>query len=517
VWWASPHLAGYVALIPTVIGIFLIVHQMTLHDVMNGVTLPGGGVNFAASMALSKGHLPYDNFVLAQPPGMAIVLLPFAWAAHSGGTGPLSAARIFTAFLAVVNVFLAGCTARHHGIASTFIAGVLFALVPYSLFATSSVTVGPYLVLFCYLAFQAAFTQGELASGGRLVLAGALIGFAMVIKPWAVIPAIVLVVCAVIHWREALLRVLGGLVLGIGVPCVLFFLAAPGAFLDDVIGAELRTGTGHSVSTVLSQRVAELLGLGTPVGMTKAGGIAIGVGILLAVLILVAVFARGSSSTMLDWALLATTIGLVVVGLLVNQLPFIYTYFVAAFAVVLIGNSVGTLLSLASSFTPGKGDLSGTVAAGATVFFVAVMIAIVAVATPKEADFEKAYFLAHASNSSAAIEAHVPAGTCVVSNSPEALIVAGLFAKLPAGCPYVVDPGGIEKVAGSPALGTNNLSVVTQWEQIFSLARYVVIAPGPPPIPFSPQLRRYFARNFKLVYNSRYRIFENTSTALTLP
>jgi hypothetical protein len=328
----------------------------------------------------------------------------------------------------------------------------------------------------------------------------------------------VLLVCAAVHWREALLRVLGGLVLGIGVPCILFLLAAPGSFVRDVIGAELSTGTGRSVSTGLSLHVAELLGLGTPLGITKpAGGIAIGVGGALVLLILVAMLARASSSTMLDWALLGTFAALVVTGLLVQQLPFTYTYFLAAFAAIVIGNSVGTLLSVASSFSPGRGDVSGTLAAGATILCVALMISVVAVATPKEADFARSYFLKHATNQSATIRAHVPPGSCVVSNNPEALILAGLFAKLPTGCPSLVDPAGIEKVAGSPPLGVNNTSVDSQWEQVFSLARYVVIAPGPPGIPFSPQLRGYFARHFRLIYNVRYRIYENTSTTLLLP
>jgi alpha-1,2-mannosyltransferase len=502
---------------PTVLGIFLIAHELTLHDVASGVTLTSGGVNFAASLALSKGQLPYDNFVFTQPPGMAILLLPFAWGAHGAAADSMTAARVFTAFVSVLDVFLVGFTARYHGIASTFIAGVLFAMFPYGLFATASVTLEPYLVLFCILAFQAAFTQGQLATGGRLVLAGAIIGFAITIKPWAVIPAIVLVVCASVQWREALLRVLGGLVLGIGVPCILFFVAKPSAFINDVITSELRGGTGQAVSTGLSQRVAELLGMGAPVGMTNAGGIAIGVAVVLGALILFTVLMRASSSTMLDWALLATTLGLVVVGLLTNQVPFAYTYFLAAFVVILIGNSIGTLLSIASSFTPGTGDVSGTVAAGATILCVALMIAVVAVATPREADFARSYFLKHGTNDSAAIDARVPAGSCVVSNDPEVLILADRFSALPSGCPYLVDPAGIEKVAGSPSLTAYNASVASQWEQVFSTARYVVIAPDGAPIPFSRELRRYFARNFQLIYSTNYRIYKNTSTSLLLP
>jgi hypothetical protein len=497
---------------PTVLAVFLVAHQLTLHDVIGGVTLPAGGVNFASALALSKGQLPYENFVLAQPPGMSILLLPFAWGAHGGASAAVSAARILTAFVAVVNVFLAGFTARHHGLAATFIAGVLFAMFPYSFLSTASMTLGPFLVLFCLLAYQAAFSQGQLASGGRLILAGALIGFAIAIKPWAVIPALALVVYAAIYWREALARMLGGLVLGIGVPCILFFLAAPSSFIHDVIGSEFSggtTGTGHATSVGFSQRVAEMLGLGAPLGITKGGGIAVGVGAVIVVVILIAIATRASSTTNLDWALLGTTAVLVVVGLLVSELPLDYTYFLAAFGVILIGNSVGTLLSVLSSVSFGGTDTTATVSGGATILCVALMVAVIAIAAPKETKYWQSYFLSHNTNNSVAIDADVPARSCVISNDPEALVLAGRFAELPVGCPYVVDPNGVAKVAGSPASNAD----ISQWKTTLAEAGYVVIAPVGPSLPFSAELRGYFARNFQIILNSNYQIYKNKSAA----
>lgn len=516
VWWASPHVAAYIALMPTVLAIFLVAHQYTLHDVIGGVTLPSGSINFASALALSKGQLPYDNFVLAQPPGMSILLLPFAWAAHgSGASAALSSARILTAVVSIVDVFLVGFTARHHGIAATFIAGVLFATFPYAFFATSSVTVEPFLVLFCLLAFQAAFTQGQLASGGRLVLAGALIGFAIALKPWAVVPAVVLLICAAIYWREALFRVLGGVVIGIGVPCIIFFLAAPGSFFRDVITAELpgsSGGAGSAVAKGLSAHVAEILGLGVPLGMTNVNGLAIGVGAAIVVIILVAVVMRASSSTVLDWALLGTTVALVVICLLASNLPLTYTYFLAAFGAIVIGNSVGTLLSVVSSVSLGAGDTNSTIAGASTILCVALMVAVVGLVSPPETSYWHSYYVTHGTNDSVAIEADVPAGSCVISNDAEVLLLAHRLAELPAGCPYLVDPTGIELAAGSPPLG--NASVVSQWEQLLSAARYVVIAPDGPGIPFSPALRKYFDQNFVIIYNTNYEIYKNKSASL---
>ncbi len=500
-------MAGFLALMPTVLGVFLIIHELTLHDVLGGLTLPPGGVNLASAVALSKGQLPYDNFVLTQPPGMSILLLPFAWAAHNSGGPALDAARGLTALVSVIDVFLVAFTARLHGIASTFIAGVLFATFPSAFYATSTVTLEPFLVLFCLLAYQAAFTQGQLATGGRLILAGALIGFAVTIKPWALVPVVVLFVCAAVNWREALARVVGGVVLGIGVPCITFFLAAPSAFIRDVVTAELSAGpAGHGASSGLAARIAQSLGLGPPLGLTHPNQLAVGIGVLLAVLILAAALSRASTSTMLDWALLATVIGLAAIALVPHQLPAAYPYFLAAFGAILIGNSMGTLISLVSAANVGSGDVSSTIAAGITLVCVAAMIAVVSVGVPKETDFWRSFFLVNGSNPTAAIEAAVPKGACVVSNNPEALILADRFGSLPSGCPYVVDPAGIDLVAGTSTADT------TQWLQLLGEARYLVISPAQPSL-LTPQISRFISRNFSIVRNGTYSIWLNNSTA----
>lgn len=507
VWWASPHVAGFLALVPTVLGIFLIIHELTLHDVLGGVTLQQGGVNFASAVALSKGQLPYDNFILTEPPGMSILLLPFAWAAHTNGTTALDAARGLTAVVAVIDVFLVAYIARFHGIASTIIAGVLFATFPNAFYATASVMLEPYLLLFCLLAFQAAFKEGQLASGGRLVLAGALVGIAVAIKPWAIVPAIALLVCAGLNWRRALGRVLGGLVIGVGVPCIMFLLASPGAFLRDVVGAELSTGRGAAGSTGLQPRIAEILGLGSPLGISHPDGLALGIGILLVVVILVATVSRASTATMLDWALLATAVALVAVAVVPQQLPPAYTYFFAGFGAIVVGNSVGSLLSVISSISVGSGDVTSTVASGMTIVCVAAMVAVVSVGVPKETDFWRSYFLQHGTNPSAVIDALVPKGACVVSNNPEALIVADRFANLPSFCPYVVDPGGIRTVAGSAA-ASNAL-----WKELLSQARYLVIAPGRDEPLASTQLQRFVSARFSILHDASYQIYLNNSTA----
>ncbi len=507
-WWASPYVAAYLAIIPTVLGIFLIIHELTLHDVIGGVTLSQGGVNFASSLALSKGQLPYNDFVLTQPPGMSILLLPFAWGAHSNGTTALDAARAFTAFISIVDVFLVALTARFHGIAAVFIAGVLFATFPNSFYATSTVTLEPYLLLFSLLAIQVAFTQGHLASGGRLVLAGILVGVAVTIKPWAIVPALVLLVCAAIEWRSALVRVLGGFVIGVVVPCIFFVLAAPGSFFTDVVTGELRGGPGvASAGTPFNDRVAELLGLGPPLGLSSPGTLAIGIGIVIVVLVAVAAIARASASTTLDWALIATVVGLAAIAFVPNHLPQAYSYYLAAFGAIVIGNAVGTLLSLISAISISPGETGASVISGGlTIIIIAAMVAVASVGVPKEADYWRSYFIANGNDPTTAITGAVPKGACVVSTNPEALVLADRFNALPPGCPYVVDPQGIIDVASS------TVAASAAWQQLLTEARYVVLAPGQPDLATLPQMNGYFSRNFTIIHTGQYEVLENKST-----
>jgi hypothetical protein len=505
VWWAAPHVAGVLALAPTVLAIFFIIHELTLHDVMGGVTLQQGGVNFASAVALSKGQLPYEDFVLTQPPGMSILLLPFAWVAHSNASGALAAARGLTAAVGVADVFLVAFLARFHGVASTIIAGVTFAMFPNAFFSTSSVMLEPYLLFFCLLALHVAFRDGELAGGWRLVLAGALVGFAVAIKPWAIIPAAALVVCAAVQWRDALGRVIGGIVLGIGVPCITFVLASPSAFVRDVLGGELKTGSSHGATTGIASRLAELFGLGSPLDIAHPNGLATTVALVLVIVVVIATLTRATTASMLDWVLLATAVGLVVVALIPHGLPVDYTYFLAGFGAIVVGNSIGSLLSVISAISVGAGDMSSAVAGGVTILCVAAMVTIVAVGAPKETDYWRSYFIRHGSNPAVTVDAFVPAGSCVVSNDPEALIISNRFTDLPADCPYLVDPGAIEKTAPSVAAAD------ADWEQLLSRAHYVVIAPGRPHLLFSPLLRRFFTRNFSLIHSANYEIYESTA------
>jgi len=494
-----------------VLAIFHDVHQLTLHYALKGATFTADGTNVGSALLLTAGHLPYDNFVLTQPPGMTILMLPFAWAAHATSTnGAFSAARIVTAVVSVLDVLLVGFVARHRGFAGSIVAGVAFTIYPFAFQSTASAFLEPYLVFFCLAGLLLAFRGGELADGGRLVTAGVLFGYAITIKPWAIVPAAAVMFCASLRWREALGRFAAGVAGGIVVPCIIFFLAAPGAFWRNVVVAEL--GGGSTVAAPSGgSRLAQLLGLGAPVGISNGRGLAIVVTIVLAVLVVVLTITRIQLILTLDWVVLFTTFVLIVIAFIPSGIPAGYGYFVAAWVAIVVGMVVGNILSLVSALPIGEG-VGVTAAAGGGLLFVAIAIGLIAFAVPKEANYERGWFDRNGIDPTPAVDRVVPSGACVLSNDPSVLIVSGRLLGQPAGCPIVIDPAGVTRLAGSsPA---DRQALATSWEQWMNGAHFVILNPRTGGIPFNHGLSSYFSHNFALAEQSSVDVYASKVAAL---
>jgi len=496
---------------PAVLAIFLQIHQLTLHDALKGATFTGDGTNLGSALLLSSGRLPYDNFVLAQPPGMSILMIPFAWGAHAASTnGALSGARILTAVVSVLNVLLVGLVTRHRGFAGSILAGVAFAIYPFAFHATASVLLEPYLLFFCLVGLVLAFPDGELASGGRLIAAGVLLGYAITIKPWAVIPAAAVLVCASLRWREALKRFGFGLLGGVVVPCLFFFVAAPGPFWHDVVVAELNGGSATNAASG-GARLAELFGFGAPIGIVDGRLAAIAVLIVLGAGAIILTLARLQLSLMLDWVILGTAGALIIVAFIPRSVPLGYGYFVAGFVAVVFGMVVGNLLSLLSALPLGEG-VSVTAAGGGSVICVAIGVGLIALAVPKETRYEQSWFLHNGINPAVAIDRVVPTGVCALSDDPSVLIVADRLLGQPSGCPDVVDPAGVVRAAGT-GVGAS-AALTTTWEQWMNESPFVLLNTRTGGIPWTPQLRRYFEHNFALASRGTVDIYTAKNSSL---
>ena len=269
--------------------------QLSRPNYLFGVTEYDDGVLFGNALRLVNGAIPYRDFAMVQPPGSTVLMAPVALLAKSIGSGSgLAAARLLTAAADTACVVVLGLLVRHRGALATGLACGIYAVYPAALNASQTFMLEPWLNLFCLLGLLALFDRDRLASRSRLAWAGACFGFAASIKIWALAPA--LVAAIVCLWRgrghlKALLTYAGGLVAGVVIPCLPFFIAAPRSFTRSVFVAELIQATHGRVSPV--PRLADitgLLGLGGLTGRGDIGRDPVVAGAVVAVILLVTIW-----------------------------------------------------------------------------------------------------------------------------------------------------------------------------------------------------------------------------------
>jgi alpha-1,2-mannosyltransferase len=112
------------------------------------VTEYDDGPYFGSAVRLTQGILPYRDFVLVQPPGITLLMLPAAVLAKVTGTATGTAAgRVRTALAGVAAVPVMGRLVRHRGAFATLVACGVLAVFPDSVAAAHTVLVEPWLAL----------------------------------------------------------------------------------------------------------------------------------------------------------------------------------------------------------------------------------------------------------------------------------------------------------------------------------------------------------------------------------
>ncbi len=495
-WWLSPSAGALAALPPVVLAIFICAHQLTLHGVLHGVVLNSEAQNLGSSIAITRGALPYSNFALAQPPGMPVLLLPLAWISHAVAPSiVLPLARGLTAIATVVAVFLAGMAARAYGAPAALLAGVFTATYTSGFLSTGGVTLGPWILAFTLIGICLAFKEGELTEGGRLLAAGLFLGFACTIKPWAVIPAVLLLAGTLTMLREARSRLVpaaGGMAIGIVVPCLVFFLAGPSDFIHQVVLAEL---PGHGTATAGS-KLATVLGLGGAAGIPHPAGAALGIGFaVMAVVFLTAVWGF-SSSSVYDWFLALTTVGVIAVVFLPGAMSVQYGEFAFPLVAVGVSTTAGRLLGLvASSWSGRRNDSRSSITSAMAVLVLACAVVVAAVAAPADGRFAAQYADHHGVLPRAVVDHAIPPGACAIADNPTYLIDANRFDQGSGTCPVETDPAGLLAIAG-----TGGTAAATgRWERWMSLSRYLLLADPPARPPLGGALAGYFHDHYATV------------------
>jgi hypothetical protein len=464
---------------------------------LDGTTYDDGAY-FGTAIRLAYGVIPYRDFVQVQPPGIPLLLLPFALIGRAVGTrDAMGMVRVLTVLVTGANVVLACLLVRNRGLVAVLLAGGLLATYPAVIATERSLQIEPYLVLFCLLGALAVFTDGHLVSGWRrMALGGLAFGFAGTTKVWAIVPALVLAALCARQVRSRLLPFVGGVAAGFVVPCLPFFALAPHAFLHDILFQLHRV---EPVRTALSFRASVMLGMWTGAGRPAFGsGVradlvwAVIIGVTALVVVLSFVVRSALRPRALDVFALSSTVLVVLMLLWPQEFYFHYAVFLVPFAALTIGLAAGRLLG-----APGGDAYSPVVAACLSVLLVGgLAVHGFHFATTWESD---------PGSLSTAMTRIVPPGACVVTDDPTVTITANRFVSTDPECPALVDAQGTDlALADGRAIGAGgekNPTLRAAWLAAFSRADYIVLNQNwAKRVPLEGALARYLATHFRLVY-----------------
>jgi hypothetical protein len=470
------------------------------------------GVYVGAALRLVHGAVPYRDFTFLHPPGMIVLLSPLAALARWTGTRDfMGEARVLTALVTSANAGLLAWMLRHRGTPAMLIAGGTLAVFPLAVAADHTVLLEPYLVLFCLLGATAMFARDNLASCQRLVWAGAAFGFAGAVKIWAIFPLAVALGCGLPHLRRGIRPLFLGAVAGFMLSSLPFFLLAPTDFVRDTI--ELQLGRARSTDWPPGPRLLNITGLDALPGLHATIDHALIVAVIY-VLIVVCAYLAPPWTSRLDWFALGSAFVTVAAILVAPDFVPHYAYFTAAFLALLLGVSSARLFRAASDWASSRDIAAGRMAQAReiVVVFVAVVIAV-AFAEGRRLIRDQPWRVT-LGDPGPPIAHVIPKGACVVTDEPAFTIIADRFVANSGKCPAMVDSYGewlaADRKHPPPSPGPYNPELVSAWRSWFSAADYVVLT-SQFRIPWTPELRSWFASHFELVSSESARVYRARS------
>jgi hypothetical protein len=493
--WATP--AAGIA--PALVALAVCAEQLSQPHAFAGMHGADDGIYLAPALRLIHGAVPYRDYVFVHPPGIVWLMTPLG--VFGDTRYAMAAARVLTALAAGANASLAAFLVRAYGRVAMLVAGLALALFPVAVSANHTLTLDPFLLLFCLLGALVLFRDGDLATSRRIGAAGALFGFAGAIKTWAVFPAIAAVAICLPYWRSALRPFAAGLVAGFGIPSLPFFLLAPGSFVHDVLVAQVTRRTTGQGYHALTERLTLMLGLGTPYTVASKRHLAEFLTLALIGVAITVFFLLPRRNTRFElYVLGATAVTGLAMAFVVKEFYEYYAYFPAGFGVVLLGVCAGRLVDWARSMGQGAGRLAG----GA--FAVLSVVALV-LALPPDLSYARR-FSANAYDPRPLITAQIPKGSCVVFDEIGNLIDSNRLFASRGGCPQLVDAFGMwlaDNKGIPPPAAPVSQSFVATWRSWFERADYAVLGiPHSDYVPWTPELVAWFNQHYRLAGSQPY-------------
>ena len=401
------------------------------------------GVYLTSAALLVSGHLPYTEFTLLHPPGIAVLLAPFGALIENGDprAAVVLGRWLMVVFAALTILLIADIGRRWRGWPTGLVAAALYAVSIGALIADATILLEPFLNLLCLAALDVwlAGERGRRTAVMCLAI-GALLMLALSIKLWAGVYVLVIGGVFLLRgsWRDMAWTAVGGL--GAGAAIVLpFVAAAPSDFLSQVV--TVQAARPVDLSQTSAERLMQLFDVG-PVGMGSVAAI----GIVAAVVVL-------SMAALVAWrggsfgAVLASLLALMTTMFLLSSSYYThYPGFLAPIAALVVAG--GTTLLFES--LGGRAPRPVTIGAAAL-----VLVLLVGVGGARAAR--------HATNGSvqadygARIAALVPGDACLTADDPTWILVAGRSPRPPAAQREIADLFG-ERVLRATAGGTVRFS-----------------------------------------------------------
>jgi alpha-1,2-mannosyltransferase len=477
-WWVT-------ALFALAGGGFL-VYQGFRYGYFRGVTEWDDGVYYGSGVMLVHGILPYHSYVDVQPPGIVLLMAPFALLGEvtNSHTG-FEWARGFVVLVSIANVFLFGRLVRNRSLAA-LIAGL--AIITFSegtLVAEHTVLLEPFLVFGTLLGFLLVFGDSERVHlSTRWLAAGVVLGLTTSIKVWGIVPLVVIAVLAIRVGRSPATRFLTGAAAGFLLVFLPFFVAAP---VDSVREVIVDQALRHRSGEQLADRLALLIGAKDPAHLPGPAWVLLWVvlaGVVWGSIVLVRRHRPWDRVTQLDWCGMACCV-LVFAALVVSaQFYPHYAAFLAPFLGLVVSATVGRLRPFARR---------------AVLYAALIGAAIFAVYSTYEL-----LPSASAPDPAATVDRYLPADVCILSMDNSDLLVADRFTLAEPGCPRALDWFGAEFTDangnGGVAADATNAEVQNLWLGWLRRSDGLILYERPSAEPdFGPTVRSYVDGSFRLV------------------
>ncbi|HVD79084.1 MAG TPA: hypothetical protein VNB87_01015, partial [Propionibacteriaceae bacterium] len=222
------------------------------------------GVYYAAATGLVHGRLPYQDFLVLHPPGMPLLLAPFALGAQlTSDSYGFAAARLAWMLLGAVNALLIWRILRPIGLVAALFGGLGYAVFYRAVYADKSTLLecpATTALLLAIILLQPLVHASSLPRG-RAIGAGALLGFAVTIKVWGVVSLLIVFAWLLLvgRFRAALQMIIASAVTA-ALICLPFFAAAPTTMWHQIVRDQVFRRGGKDVAIV--GRLDEIVGLG---------------------------------------------------------------------------------------------------------------------------------------------------------------------------------------------------------------------------------------------------------------